>query len=194
MKTISSIIFLLVLSSCVSVEVADTTVENVSTDASGGSTGDRGAASGSRPPAIKNFHQINNTYAQLTGVSAGNSDVLDEFNAIKTQLPSSNDASAANGFNQVAYLRLAFAYCDKYIGNRSSELGGMSEDAIVKDLLDKFVYLDLAKNLGDMNFYNEVLSIVKNEDGLLPGGSGLKLRAARVGCASILASSYVTTL
>ncbi len=145
-------------------------------------------------PAVKNYHQINNTYSQLTGVSTADPAVLDTFNSIKVQLPTTNDPKSVNGFNQIAFLRLAFVYCDSYVSERGNELLSKSNEEIVQDLLDNFVYLDLAGNPKDRAFKDGLVSIANNEDGFLPAGSNMKERAAKMVCASILASAYVTTI
>ena len=197
MKRLMLALLVLNLSSCVQVEVTDTSVKPEDAVA-GSSKGDgREVASLGMDvamPAVKNYHQINNTYSQLTGVSTADSDVLSTFNSIKVQLPTTNDPKSVNGFNQIAFLRLAFVYCDKYVDSRGQELLSKSSEGITQDLIDKFIYLDLAGNPKDRAFKEGLLSIANNEDGFLPNGNNIKEESAKMVCTSLLASAYVTTI
>lgn len=198
MKSILLALLVLNLSSCVQVEVTDTSVKPEEAVAGSGKDDDgRSVASLGMDvamPAVKNYHQINNTYSQLTGVSTAEPEILNTFNSIKVQLPTTNDPKSVNGFNQIAFLRLAFAYCDSYVSKRGSDLLSKTNEGVVQDLLDNFLYLDLAANPKDRAFKEGLVSIANNEDGFLPAGSNMKERAAKMVCSSILASAYVTTI
>lgn len=197
MKRLMLALLVLNLSSCVQVEVTDTSVKPEDAVVGDGKGDGREVASLGMDvamPAVKNYHQINNTYSQLTGVSTADSDVLSTFNSIKVQLPTTNDPKSINGFNQIAFLRLAFVYCDKYIDARGSELLSKGNEAIVQDLIDEFIYLDAVKNPKDREFKEGLISIINNEDNFLPAGPNMKERASKMVCASLLASAYVTTI
>ncbi|MBT4791201.1 MAG: hypothetical protein HON90_06490 [Halobacteriovoraceae bacterium] len=137
----------------------------------------------------KNFAQINNTYASLTGVPMGG--VSAEYELIKMQLPSTNSLESLNGFNQIASARLAFAYCNPYIDERS-DLEAMSNSNAIDNLLNGFLDLDTVNNVDHQTMKSELNAILSNTDNLV--ASGNKTRLLKLTCTAILASTYVTFL
>lgn len=150
--------------------------------------------------AAKNFAQINNTYARLTGVSAG--DVSDEFDAVQMQLPSSSNPNSLNGFNQISSVRLAFAYCDEYVddnGNgRRDQFDSMTDNQVVTFLMDSFGDFNPEQNSDHRIVRDELRAIMADEDDLINTGSSVsnteRRRFIKLSCAALLASSHVTLL
>jgi len=154
---------------------------------------------------IKNFTQLNMTYSKLTDVPTYDADVVSTFNAVRSQLPTSNDASSASGFHQLSATRLAFTYCEKYIDkNYTKEYASLNSSQRVQKLVDSF--LDLNNENQDHNsFKAEVEKILMNkglkdddsEVGLVSGTTtdtaGNK-KLLNLGCTAILSSSYVTLI
>jgi hypothetical protein len=66
---------------------------------------------------MRNFRQINDTMASLTGVPRTTASVATAFATLETQLPDSNDLRTFNGSHQVAISKLAVEYCDAMIND-----------------------------------------------------------------------------
>lgn len=64
---------------------------------------------------IKNFEQINETMAALTGVNPMTNSVRNTFNDLETQLPTGNNLKSFLAANQVAITKLAAEYCDELV-------------------------------------------------------------------------------
>ncbi len=77
---------------------------------------------------LKNFEQLNYTFAELTGVPVSNGAVSGAYNAVESTLPSENEVKVLQSSNQVAITRLAAEYCNQLIntGNFTA-----SRDAIL---------------------------------------------------------------
>lgn len=143
--------------------------------------------------AAKNFAQINNTYASLTGVSAG--DVSTEYGLIKMQLPASSNPRSLNGFNQIASSRLAFAYCNPYIDGRA-DLDLLSNEDAIKNLLNSFIDVNPEKNSDHKKMFTQLEAIMSDEDSLINDNNADRKRKKllKLTCTAILASSYVTLI
>lgn len=141
--------------------------------------------------AAKNFAQINNTYATLTGVSMKKT--VGEYDLVQSQLPSSSNPKSLNGFNQIASTRLAFKYCEEYLGDDSSFLSLSNEEA-AKNMIDQFIDVDL-KGSDHKQMHDQVLAILRDDDQLLASNTDdRKLKLLRLSCAAILSSNYVTLI
>jgi hypothetical protein len=144
--------------------------------------------------AAKNFAQVNNTYASLTGISMGAPLIVSEYQAIKTQLPSTSNPKSLNGFNQIASTRLAFAYCDEYVDGRA-DLRAMGNDAAINNLLDSFIDIDRG-NSDHQVLISELGAIMRDDDSLISDGNATskKTKLIKLSCTAILSSSYVTLI
>lgn len=147
--------------------------------------------------AIKNFLQVNNTYSKLTGISPNEGDILDEYQAIQLQLPSSTDPKTLNGFNQIASTRLAFAYCNEYIDENEGEYNMASSGSNRSELISlshKFVDFDFNNNSDHKNFLTHLEAILSDEDGIINDANPerKKRKLLKMSCAAILSSTYVT--
>jgi len=147
--------------------------------------------------AIKNFLQVNNTYSKLTGISPNEGDILDEYQAIQLQLPSSTDPKTLNGFNQIASTRLAFAYCNEYIDANEDDYNLNSTESNRTELISlshKFVDFDFNNNNDHKNFLTNLEAILSDEDELVNDANAerKKKKLLKMSCAAILSSTYVT--
>lgn len=68
---------------------------------------------------MRNFDQINNTMATLTGVNPDSSSVRNTFNDLKQQLPGGYDVRTFVSAHQVGIFKLAFQYCDEMVRSRN---------------------------------------------------------------------------
>lgn len=64
---------------------------------------------------IRNFQQVNDTMAALTGLPATNGAVSTTFQELTQQLPGTADIRSFVSSNQVAVLKLALEYCDQMV-------------------------------------------------------------------------------
>lgn len=143
--------------------------------------------------AAKNFAQINNTFATLTGIPMG--DISAEYELIKMQLPSTGSLESLNGFNQIASTRLAFAYCDGFIDLRP-DLSAMENDIAVTNLIDGFIDINPSTNDEHKIMFNELMAVMNNDDSLINDNNAAnrKVKLLKLSCTAILTSSYVTLI
>jgi len=66
---------------------------------------------------VKNFEQINETMAFLTGVDPTIRDIERIYEELEDQLPGNNNIKSFLAANQVAITKLAAEYCDELVGN-----------------------------------------------------------------------------
>jgi hypothetical protein len=68
---------------------------------------------------IRNFEQMNDTMAELTGVDPLTQSVNDAFNDLREQLPTTNDVRTFVSAHQVAVAKLSLEYCDTLVDSTS---------------------------------------------------------------------------
>ena len=68
---------------------------------------------------LRNFDQINNTMAELTGVDPNDNDIRRTFDELQQQLPSSNDVRTFVSSHQVGIAKLALEYCSELVDRRN---------------------------------------------------------------------------
>jgi hypothetical protein len=68
---------------------------------------------------IRNFEQVNDTMAELTGVDPLTQSVNDAFNDLREQLPTTNDVRTFVSAHQVAVAKLSLEYCDTLVDSTS---------------------------------------------------------------------------
>jgi hypothetical protein len=77
-----------------------------------------------QPPAadvgVRNFAQLNSTFAQLTGIPTNNPAVVSTYQSVQQQLPPINTLEAYSSANHVGVAQLAVQYCDEVIGSSSA--------------------------------------------------------------------------
>ena len=66
---------------------------------------------------VKNYEQILNTMAVLTGVSLEDREIRNTYADVKDQLPTSNDIKSFQSANQVAILKLASEFCNELVNS-----------------------------------------------------------------------------
>lgn len=127
-------------------------------------TGSEGTALTSDAPSvgIRNFRQINDAMAALTGVPRTTATVAAAFATLQTQLPDTNDIRNFSGSHQVAVSKLAVEYCDAMIESATLSAAAIpgfnfaatpsvafdakGKDLVAKALLAKFWGTGLASN------------------------------------------------
>ncbi|MEE2671189.1 MAG: hypothetical protein VYA54_05735 [Bdellovibrionota bacterium] len=192
MKTLGLSLTMVLMFSCIEPDNAD----NIKKEKKKGEVSLKSAQTTS-DLAIKNFLQVNNTYSKLTGISPNEGDILDEYQAIQLQLPSSTDPKTLNGFNQIASTRLAFAYCNEYIDANEDDYNLNSTESNRTELISlshKFVDFDFNNNNDHKNFLTNLEAILSDEDELVNDANAerKKKKLLKMSCAAILSSTYVT--
>ena len=163
---------------------------------------------------VKSFLQINATMSVLTGVPKSRDSVAAEFDKVKSQLPTTNDAASFSGTSQGAIAKLAIAYCDAAIedaalranlipgfnfaaANLSTAFSPAMKDLAINSLTEKFWGSDLRAN-PDIATTKAILNPML--DALVAGGLNGQSVAVRTRnivkglCTAVLASSSVTML
>lgn len=192
MKTLGLSLTMVLMFSCIEPDNAD----NIKKEKKKGEVSLKSAQTTS-DLAIKNFLQVNNTYSKLTGISPNEGDILDEYQAIQLQLPSSTDPKTLNGFNQIASTRLAFAYCNEYIDANEDDYKMSSTESNRNELISlsqKFVDFDFNNNNDHKTFLTNLEAILSDEDELVNDANAerKKKKLLKMSCAAILSSTYVT--
>ncbi len=192
MKTLGLSLTMVLMFSCIEPDNAD----NIKKEKKKGEVSLKSAQTTS-DLAIKNFLQVNNTYSKLTGISPNEGDILDEYQAIQLQLPSSTDPKTLNGFNQIASTRLAFAYCNEYIDANEDDYNLSSTESNRTELISlsqKFVDFDFNNNNDHKTFLTNLEAILSDEDELVNDANAerKKKKLLKMSCAAILSSTYVT--
>jgi hypothetical protein len=196
LTALSLITTLFIVGSCVEpekLEVAEGEIESAHKDTPVGNANNSGIG-------VKNYLQINNTFSQMTGVSSTETDVKNEYESVYVQLPSTSNPSSVSGFNQIATIRLAFAYCDKYIASKYSSLyasNRLNPETQAKVMIDEFIDIDYENNPNDKNFLSDVVGIMENADSIVTGTittTTNNQKLLKLSCTSILSSSYVTMI
>ncbi len=111
---------------------------------------------------IRNFRQINDTMAALTGVPRTTTAVATAYATLETQLPDNNDIRTFAGSHQVAISKLAVEYCDAMVESPTLSVAAIpgfnfaalpaaafnaaGKDLVAKSLLAKFWGTGLESN------------------------------------------------
>jgi Concanavalin A-like lectin/glucanases superfamily len=79
-----------------------------------------------QPPAadigVRNFAQLNSTFAQLTGVPTTNAAVVTTYQSVQQQLPPINTLEAYSSANHVGVAQLAVQYCNQLMSPSNTAL------------------------------------------------------------------------
>jgi hypothetical protein len=160
---------------------------------------------------LKNFEQINYTFAELTGVPVTNGSVSNTYNAVEPTLPGENEVKVLQSSNQVAIVRLAAEYCNQLIntGNftasRDAIIGAnvvnqtpnnINKQSVINRITNAFwgegvvdqVELDAAR-LELIDVYNDIVMMDTN-----PNSTATTNKAVRGVCTAALSSAYVTIM
>jgi hypothetical protein len=77
-----------------------------------------------QPPAadvgVRDFAQLNSTFAQLTGVPTTNAAVVTTYQSVQQQLPPINTLEAYSSANHVGVAQLAVQYCDQVMSSSAA--------------------------------------------------------------------------
>jgi len=161
---------------------------------------------------LKNFEQINYTFAELTGVPVTNGSVSNTYNAVEPTLPGGNEVKVLQSSNQVAIVRLAAEYCNQLIAsgsfnaNRDAIFGAgiigvqtpaqVDKVSLVNRTTNAFwgqgvidqVELDAAR-AELMDVFDDIVSM-----DTAPTAIGTTSKAVRGVCTSALSIAYVTIM
>jgi len=128
---------------------------------------------------IRNFDQINNTMAALTGVDPNTPNIRETFDELRQQLPVTYDLRNLASAHQVAHFKLALEYAQAMVGSNQlrDAFFGFSfnpdtafsvnqgqTDAIVNRIVDGILNIDLANQPNSA----EVKTLVKGLIATLP--------------------------
>ncbi len=149
---------------------------------------------------LRTFEEINNTMAEVTGVSAQTDDGSSTFSTVKQQLPSVENIEGFVSAHQVAITQLSFDYCSSLIEDsalRSAFFGGgfdfnanvdsafANKSATIDALATSLYNRMISTNLATAPSYNEIRTELSSDtDGDSDGiGDGLYERLTN-GCSS----------
>ena len=160
---------------------------------------------------IKNFEQIKESMAVLTGVSSTSNAIRNTYRDLEVQLPTENSIKSFLGANQVAITKLAAEYCDQLVnsGNLRGQVwnnfnfngtpnqvlsNNTQKNQVINQTLDKFWGTSMNNTMRTQS-QGEMLSLLND---LLSGenlGSNNTTRTVVKGvCTAALASAQVTLL
>jgi hypothetical protein len=163
---------------------------------------------------IRNFDQINNTMAALTGVDPSRRNVRDTFAALTQQLPGGNDVRSFVSSHQTGIFKLALEYCDALVESGtlrsalfgsgidfnapvSTALGTPARKQLVADrLIDRFVGANLAHQPGPQEIGPIVTGLLDQLTAQCPNASSCSSTRTRsivkAACSAVLSSAPVT--
>jgi len=103
---------------------------------------------------VKNFEQVRETMAVLTGVNPNTNSIRNTYEDLKTQLPTNNDIKTFLPAHQVAVTKLAAEYCDELVdssalrggiwpgfnfgGTPTNSLDANGRATVINQTIDKF--------------------------------------------------------
>ncbi len=138
------------------------TQSNTNNNTNNNNTGGGDPDPGDPPPivleevdvGVKNFEQVRETMAVLTGVDPNTSSIRNTYEDLKTQLPTNNDIKTFLPAHQVAVTKLAAEYCDELVdssalrggvwpgfnfgGTPTNSLNANGRATIINQTVDKF--------------------------------------------------------
>lgn len=162
---------------------------------------------------LKNFEQINYTFADLTGVPVSNGQVNTTYAAVEATLPSENEVKILQSSNQVAITRLAAEYCSQLVTNGtftasrdaiftaavfSQMPANVDQVALINRTTNAFwgagiiaqAELDVAR-MELMNLFDDIVAM---EAAGTRNNAGTTSKAVRAVCTAALSSAYVTIM
>ena len=95
---------------------------------------------------VKNFAEINETLAAVTGVPITDARVVETFTTIQQQLPTVEAINSFLSSHQMGITQLAVAYCAAMVDDAGAGLAG--RDQLIDDLLSALLVNGLAGNGG----------------------------------------------
>jgi hypothetical protein len=159
---------------------------------------------------MRNFEQINYTFAELTGVPVSTVAINTTYTAVEATLPSENEVKVLQSSNQVAITRLAAEYCLQLSGNgfvasRDAIFGvgvfgqtpaAIDRQAIVNRTTNAFwgqgvidpAELDVAR-MELLDLFNDIVVMDP-----APNATATTGKAIRAVCTAALSSAYVTIM
>jgi len=151
---------------------------------------------------VRTFSQVHDTMAALTGISKGDSDVRNRYDALRDQLPPNANLLGFGAAQQIAVQRLATTYCGEITKSNSRcrnffsigacQIGANEKDAIAGSVYDKIIGNNLVNQPAKVATTVEFVQIMNDlncTNGCNDAIGRLVLQAV---CAAALASSAVT--
>ena len=149
---------------------------------------------------MRNFSQLNDTMADLTGVDPNENAVLATYAEVRDSLPPTSDLLSFGATQQIAIQRLASAYCgavvsdgvrcDAFFGNCAVD--GNAKDQVADTLYDRLIGANIALQPQRADVTTEIVRVI-DDLGCANGCNGaegeLVLQAT---CAAVLSSAAVT--
>jgi hypothetical protein len=127
---------------------------------------------------VKNFEQILNTMAELTGVSKDDTQIRNTYEAVEDQLPTSNSIKSFQSANQVAIVKLAAEFCHELLESRdlrdriwpeidfsrspASELDTVGRNYLIDKAIDHFWMLSDQEYTIKFNAQAELRSLIND--------------------------------
>ncbi len=160
---------------------------------------------------LKNFEQINYTFAELTGVPVSNGSVASTYSAVEPTLPGDNEVKVLQSSNQVAIIRLAAEYCNQLVTNGTFTVNkdtifgagvfnlapqAVNKQIVINRITNAFwgegiidpVELDFAR-LELIDVYDDIVFM-----DAAPTATATTSKALRGACTAALSSAYVTIM
>lgn len=158
---------------------------------------------------IKNFNQLNMSFSKATGISRGESDIVNTMKLILNQLPVEHELDSFSAFQQISIIRLAFSYCNLYIDESSDFkklMESFSDTSIFRESIVDFLIVNLlsAPPEKEPQLYDvlrkELLSVLNNKTGLKDienfidsnNKNSLQIKLTKMSCALVLSSPFMT--
>ena len=152
---------------------------------------------------VRTFSQVHDTMAALTGISQGDRDIRDRYNALRDQLPPNSNVLGFGAAQQIAIQRLATTYCGEITNNNNRcenffninnclVANAAAKDAIAGTVYDKIIGNNLV-NQPDRTATIAEFSMIFNDLNCANGCNGDAGRQAlQAVCTAALSSSAVT--
>lgn len=159
---------------------------------------------------VKNFEQINETMAVLTGVDPGTNAISNVYRDLEVQLPTDNSIKSFLSANQVAVTKLAAEYCHALVDSGTLRAAvwpgfnfGGTPNSVLANNTQKIQFIDQTLNQfwgmnvgGDRTASQlEMLSLMNDLlQGENLGNNGTTRDTAKGICTAALASAQVTLM
>jgi hypothetical protein len=141
---------------------------------------------------VRNFAQVNDTMAALTGVPVQNFRQNTVYRDLQTALPNTTDIESFVSTHAVAYSKLAIEYCDDLYNNntrRQNFYGAAtpSNQQIANATVDRMAGVNLLSQPARDGMVQEVLALVN----ALQGEGMNASQRAKAACTAMLSSAVV---
>lgn len=160
---------------------------------------------------LRSFDEISASMAVITGVPVTNANVVDTFNTVKQQLPTSSAIETFLSAQQMAVAQMAIEYCSELVDNTglrndffpgfigNFDLGVSSafdtsteRDAVINPIFDRVVGAGMASQPNETDMKNELDSLIQSLSGRhISDGASETQKIVKATCAAALGSAVV---